>query len=310
MHLEMFFNELSLVPAANISEGQRQVDQFVQTIRAATHNGIGLTLQIPENFFSSAIAPEYYWNNWLKDDRIDIEFRRFFRSIATKTPFLRDTPDMEADWRDIDCLWQNQFSLGFKAAYIADGLALSIPSRSEWDVPWIECTIHELVNEEVDIRLESIHHAVSPNHLDSHLGWIHGRIQNAVGTGCELWQQRNNFFPLLIFCNGVEQQMTGLPAAALPSIVRGLTQLNAFCISWKSGGFNPNNIKCSVSPESQTTLNLYRTERTFLCPDGWRQVFSWHAKLGSWRVYFDPAPGPSHLLIGYVGNHLRTVRFI
>ena len=95
--------------------------------------------------------------------------------------------------------------------------------------------------------------------------------------------------------------------SGLPSIVRGLFNLNAFCITWQNGAFDPGEIQCAVSPESGPTLQRYSEERTFMCPDGQQRVFSWHAKVGSWRLYFDPAPGPGHLFVGYAGKHLRTV---
>lgn len=305
----MFFNELSLVPAADIPAGQQRVARFVATIRAATTRGVQRALHLPENFFGVPIAPGYYWKNWLNDNHIDLEVRRFFRSLATKVPFLRNMPDAEAYWRDIDCLWQNQLSLGLKAAYVADGLAVSIFCQPEWDTSWLECEIRELVDGDIDNQLEMIHHAASVDDLDPHMSWIQNGIRNAVGTGRDLWLRINDFFPLLTICEEVERQMADLPTDALPSIARGLFHLNAYCIGWQLGGFDPGQIQCIISPDSRTTLDRYGAERTFLCPDGERRVFTWHAKLGFWRIYFDPAPGPGRLVIGYVGQHLRTVRF-
>jgi len=103
--------------------------------------------------------------------------------------------------------------------------------------------------------------------------------------------------------------MAGLPPSALPRIVSGLFSLNAFCAAWQNGGFAPEAIPCPVSPESEATLQKYPEERTFLCPDGTSRLFNWHAKVSSWRIYFDPGLGLGRLLVGYVGKHLRTVKF-
>jgi hypothetical protein len=310
MFLEMFVNELSLSPAAeDVTAGQTWVKQFVLTMREATVRGALRALRIPEDFFANPIGPNYYWKDWATDTRVDRELRLFFVSLATKRPFLRDQPDIEAVWNEIDCLWQNQFALGLKAAYVSDGLAVSLSSRQEWDSHLIECDIHELVGDEVECRTDVVHHASSTRHIGPQLTWMGERIRTAVTGGQELWRFRLDFFPALHWCSGIEDLMAALPLLALPSIVRGLFSLNAFCATWQKEAFDPRGIDCVVSPESEATLQRYDKERTFLCPDGAYRLFSWHAKVGSWRIYFDPTPGPGRVLVGYVGKHLRTVRF-
>jgi hypothetical protein len=305
--LEMFVNELSLTPAAlDVPTGQNRARQFVLTMREATARGVQRTLRLPEYFFANPIGPNYYWGNWLNDNRVELEIRQFFRLLATRVPFLGDEPDIEAVWRDIDCFWQNQSALGLKAAYLADGLALSMSSGQEWDSHSIECDIHELAGGDLECRREVVHHAASPGHIVAQVTWIRGRIQGTVRDGRELWRRFGDFFPSLTCCPVVEEQMAGLPSQALPSIVRGLFNLNAFCVTWQNGGFNPDEIQCAVSPESEPTLQRYSGERRFMCPDAQERVFKWHAKVGSWRIYFDPAPGPGRLFVGYVGKHLRT----
>ncbi|MFH1113330.1 MAG: hypothetical protein V1792_05365 [Pseudomonadota bacterium] len=278
-------------------------------MREATAHGVRRTLRIPEDFQARPIASNYYWKNWIRDDRVERELRRFFLSLATKEPFLRDQPDIEAVWSEIDCLWHGQFALGLKAAYVSDGLALSMTSEEEWNNFLIECDIHEVVGEDVECRREVVHHASTTSHVEPQLSWIEERIRIAVRDGKELWHLRGDFFPALDWCSSVEDLMAQLPVAALPRIVGGLFSLNSFCATWQSGRFASQEIQCVVSPESEATLKKYCGERTFMCPDGTHRLFSWHAKVGSWRIYFDPASGPGRLLVGYVGKHLRTVKF-
>lgn len=310
MFLEMFFNELSSSPRAeNIEKGQNRAREFVLTIREAAVRGAQPTFRIPEDFFVTDIAPNYNWYVWLSDGGVDIELRRYLRSLATKAPFLRDEPDLEKDWAALDCIWRNQKALGLKAAYIADGLALSLLTRNEWDSPFIECEIQEIVDEDVECRIESVHHASKISHVESHIQWILCRVQSAVHNGRELWQHLDTLFPSLDMCLAVEEQLGELPACSLPSVLRGLFHLNSYCVRWKRGPFEPDDIKCKVSPDTEQTLRMFGAERTFLCPGGYKRTFSWHAKVGAWRIYFDPAHGPGRLLIGYIGKHLRTVKF-
>lgn len=306
----MFVNELSLVPAAvNVAMGQSQAKEFVLTMRAAAARGVQRTLRMPEDFFAKALAPNYFWQSWLNDHRVARELRQYFRSLATKAPFLSDDPVTEAAWAATDCRWRNQTALGLKAAYVADGLALSMRSGLEWNSPFLECEIQEIVEEDISCRSENIHHASLAVHLDTHTDWIHERIKTTVTDGEELWRRFDDFFPSLTCCSVVEEQMTRLPTQSLASILRGLFRLNTFCVAWQDGKFDPSKIGCTISPESRSTLQMYGAERTFWCPDGVQRRFSWHAKMGRWRIYFDPAPGPGQLYIGYVGEHLGTAKF-
>lgn len=311
MLIEMFMNELSLVPTAvDVSTGQERVKQLVLTMRAATAQGIRRTLHLPQNFDQNPIAPHYYWKNWLSDRHVDYDLQRFFKSLATKSPFLRDEPDIEDAWAGIDCFWQSEPALGLKAAYVTDGLAISISSRPAWNSHSIQCEIQEIVDDNnISCHNEEIHHASSSTHLNPQIMWIQQRIRNAVEDGRELWNRVGEIFPLLIFSPIVEDQMGNLPHLSLGSIMRGLSSLNAFCMRWQSGAFDRTKIGCFVSPESQPTLQKYKSAHTFLCPDGQKRLFNLHAKVGKWRIYFTYDLGPGQLLVGHVGKHLPTVKF-
>lgn len=306
----MFLNELSLTRLADdVQTAHNRVRNYVLTMRAATANGVQRILHVPEDFYAIEIAEGYYWQSWLGDNRVERELRQFVLSLATKVPFLQDDPIAEDQWAGIDCFWNTQRALGLKAAYTTDGLAVSMLSSNDWDSDSIECEIHEIFEDEVISRYDAIHHASSDRHIDAQKGWIQKRIQSAVSDGMELWDRSNELFSALTCCPGVEDQMRRLPAQSLPSITRGLVRLNAYCLEWEAGPFDPRRVGCEVSPDSASTLEQYATERTFPCPDGEYHVFSWHAKVGQWRIYFDHTVGPGRFLIGYVGGHLRTVRY-
>jgi hypothetical protein len=184
-----------------------------------------------------------------------------------------------------------------------------MPSDVAWDNPHIECEVWEITDTCIQGRNESVHHASAPVHVASNADWIRDRIVHSVDDGRQLWNHSREFFPSLEYCSTVEAQMIDLPSASLACIMRGLFQLNSFCLVWKTGAFDPKLVGCSVSPESAQTLEMYGPERTFLCPDGLTRTFNWHTKLGRWRIYFDPVHGPGRLIVGYVGGHLRAASF-
>ena len=263
---EMFVNELSLVPTPDVATAQAGLLQFILTIRAAVGRGLPRNLRIPEDFFARQLAPAYYWRDFLDDKRVDSDARRYLRSLATRSPYLRGLPEMDAAYLEIDCYWSAQVALGLKAAYVADGLALSVATQEAWDCAAIVCDIHEIVDDDISIRTETVRHASSTQHVESHTDWIHTRMQTAVENGRQLWQRRAEFFPMLDWCPGVREQMEQLPAISLASIVRGLFHLNVLCLVWNEGAFDPARIGCVVSPESGPTLSNYGRERDVLMP--------------------------------------------
>jgi len=305
MQLEMFVNELSFQrPAPDIEKGLSRVMQLVTTITEASKKGVQRKIHVPFDYLSLPIAPDYNLRNWLADNRVDPEARRYFRSLATSTPFLNSEPEIETMWKDTDCYWQGISAFGLKAAYLADGLAISISSMSEWNTHLVECKIEEIVNNEISVHTEAIHHISSPIHIELHVQWINRRIQSSVENGQELWAHLTDFFPMLIFCTNVEKEMIHLPQESIISISKGLYYLNVYCTNWKTGSFNPDAIGCRVSPESQLTLQKFRKQHMFLCSDGQYRLFSFHAKFNKWRIYFNSELGPGQLLIGHVGKHL------
>ena len=96
----------------------------------------------------------------------------------------------------------------------------------------------------------------------------------------------------------------------LGPIEKKLSDLQEYAASWSIGAFDAGKIASKATPESESTLKQYSQERTFTCPDGQNHVFSWHVRLTplAWRIYFYPKQ-TGELIIGYIGPHLRTVRF-
>jgi hypothetical protein len=110
----------------------------------------------------------------------------------------------------------------------------------------------------------------------------------------------------LDFCTCVEAQLVNLGSAdrRFKAALRGLHDLQNYCAGWVTGYFD---IKALVraSGESQTTLQMYSGERTFLCPDGVSRVFQWHLKRDdATRIHFFDFPERRRILIGYIGPHL------
>jgi hypothetical protein len=94
-------------------------------------------------------------------------------------------------------------------------------------------------------------------------------------------------------------------------IVKRLFELQAYCSKWHKGAFAPDRLPFKATVESESTLQKYKKERTFICQDRDEITFTWHGRMTpeAWRIYFDPSIGPGMMQIGYIGPKLPTVNY-
>ncbi|MBF0628322.1 MAG: hypothetical protein HQL91_08875 [Magnetococcales bacterium] len=310
--MDMIFNELSLQPMAQSRDYARAHARiFVETMRTACQHGIRRQLRTQSGFSDSLLANNYTWRDWIRDSEVPKELRQYFLTIVTRAPFLNGLDDLQEQETGFEFAIGHRSAEGLGATYLMGDLAISLLSEDEWDTHKVTLKINELLCDGSLRAFDSnIHHASRKEHIAvNHKNWIKEKLSLSVTDGTELWERSPTFFPSLLFCSSVQDQMVRLPKDALPAILRGLFCLEEYCRGWQSGGFNQNLLGCASSSESEATRNQYREERTFLCQDGTERFFNYHVKPGRpWRIHYDPSPGPGRLFIGYVGEHLRTVR--
>lgn len=315
MDLEIVLNELSLrTPAADIPKAQQLMSELISTVRQATANGVKRVLRTSDDINTIELAPGYPVARWRNDSTVNREERSFFRTLTAKAPFWTDVAEKIKNDFDLSQVWhQGEEAKGLGFAVVIDALTVSVISKACWDCTRLELEVRRLDENEdlIEERLEIVH-ASRSNHVQEHADWINNRIRSKVRDGLELWNRKDELFPNLILCEAVGEQLQSLGAEnpILQLVKNRLSELEDYCNSWTEEAFDPNSLR-NVSLESQVTLQnpKYSKERTFLCPDGKERVFSWHAKLSfGWRIYFLPNE-QRKLIIGYVGCHLRTVKY-
>ena len=317
MLVEMVLNELSHQdPAQNIHTAKKLISILIKTILAATEVGVTRVLRMNESFFENQLAPDYFLQNWLNDNNVDREERLFFRTIATKIPYLQDLEDSQiADPAELsEFFYEEKATNGFRYAYWLEAMAVSILSDSKWDtfrIDNININVQKLNENSGDLEEEivSVNHASRPQHLDHHIDWINERIQDSIQDGNDLWFRRSDLYPSFDFCNSAGKQLRRLHSSnpVFRQVKQRLYELQLFCNNWHEGPFNSERLPTRTRPESETTLQQYGAERTLMCPDGIERVFSWHVNLnpGAWRLYFFPLGNERRMIIGYIGPHLR-----
>ncbi|MFC1515792.1 hypothetical protein ACFL7E_03435 [Thermodesulfobacteriota bacterium] len=313
MDLDMVFNELSIdTPAGNIQEARQWMAGFINTIRSASAAGVNRVLRTHIDVNNTLLALEYPLARWRNDGDVDLEVRRYFRTLISKHPPLDDLPEIKNDMLAQDFYYQDRQLYGFGIAYLLESLSISLPSSEDWGVNTINIQTQwlddngDLVSEGVQIP-----HASNPFHIDELSGWIEIRLRAGVQNGEDLWSRREELFSNLIFCNHVAKQIYLLqPGDPLfRQIIKRLFELQAYCSAWNEGAFVPDQLPFKATVESPPTIQKYWKERTFNCHGENEITFTWHGRMtpGAWRIYFDPTIGPGMMRIGYIGPKLPTV---
>ncbi|NEN93185.1 MAG: hypothetical protein F6K48_31590 [Okeania sp. SIO3H1] len=315
MDLEMVLNELSLeTPVADTSTALKLMSELIQTLIQAKKLGVKI-LRTDRDLNYIELAPNYPIASWRNDREVDREERRFFRSLITKVPLWSDVAEEIKSKFDLSEVWhQGKLAEGIRFALISDSLAVSLLSKPQWDTDFLELQITELdKNEQLTDYSEEIVHASRSSHVKQHTEWIKNRIQNILFgrqvDGQILWERREEFFPGLIFCEQVSQQLQHLNIGnpILQQVKKRLFELEQYCKTWKTGAFNKNLLPSKTTPESDSRIQQFRQELTIKCPDGKKLLFSWHLRMtpGAWRLYFSEELGPGKIIIGYIGLKLK-----
>ena len=196
---------------------------------------------------------------------------------------------------------------------ISDGIVVSFPSDLIWDRNLIKVDFYELKDdgsgevseeetfEEIDNLARSDH---APPICERHRRSLRGQITSYA----ELWNNRKQAFPNLLFGPDIEDHLAKLNTGDLGTIVGKLASLNAAAAEWPDVGGGVPQWKTKVTDESESVQNnpKKREKRRFRSSyDDTRQLFLWHARFGnSGRIHLRFDPSSHEIEIGYIGPHL------
>jgi hypothetical protein len=270
---------------------------------------------VSEEFFNAKLASNYLLDQWRNDFDVNRDIRNYFRSIATKSPLL-ERGELKERASQCEARCRGELAIGILAAFLSDGLTISISSEPQWDCTTLKVTISEMDGDgKITESEELLRHVAREEHACEHKDWIGERTAVQFADQAELWGCRATKFPSLEFCESVRAQITALPWSS-PQFKQVMKRLETLDAWWGDGCGRKLSIddlikeaRCKLTPESQATLVQFADQHTFMCPDGKRRLFNWHVRFtpGAGRIYLTWATEDGKLLIGHIGKHLPTV---
>src|SRR2546428_512219 len=147
MDLEMVLNELSLQsPAEDIRIARRWMVDLIDTVRAASKQGVKKVIRTHGDLNYLLLAFDYPLSRWRNDNEVDREIRRFFTSLVTKAPFLVDVPDSGIEDRiaSSDFFYEKDRATGLGIAFLLNALAISLRSERRWYPSHLKLTCIQL----------------------------------------------------------------------------------------------------------------------------------------------------------------------
>ena len=185
---------------------------------------------------------------------------------------------------------------------ITDWIAIGFPSEPVWDSDQLTVSFNELLPDE---SLQETSETIDNLARSKHARLIRERQHAALlqfQSPSELWEQRKEAFPNLHFGPHVKP-----PSEILGVAIRRLAELDRSAAEWRNVGGPAPPWTCKVTRESESVRNnaTLLNERRFRSRHGTRELFEWHARVGSgFRIHLRFDAETQEVEIGYIGYHL------
>ena len=183
-----------------------------------------------------------------------------------------------------------------------DWIAVGFPSDCVWDTDQLTVNFNRPLS---DGSIQETSKSIDNLTKSAHASLICARHRAALFNQdpSAVWEQRDETFRNLFFGPDVEP-----PPEILGVAIRRLSDLDRSAAEWRSVGGPAPPRHCEVTRESKSVRNnpTLLNERRFRSRHGTRELFEWHARIGSgFRIHLRFDAERKEVEIGYIGPHLR-----
>jgi hypothetical protein len=312
--MDQIFNEISLSAChPNRHSARGAMERMVEVSKKLCDYGFSKTVRTTQDFRQRLLAPDYSINDWVRDKDVDLEKRRLFLTFATASPYIEKFYDQLEDDRElIEYRLCDELALGLGLAHLWDIPVVSLSGDvrfGDGDV-FLERFITTADNESSEnVKVKSI---ASGSYLERSGGEIRNSLLRKILSGKDIVSLAEELFPHLCFTTSAQKQIVDLKGSEqfFPEVVRHLSALDRCAQAYSGGAFEPD---LDWSTESTATMKVkkYAAMRKFLCSDSVVRTFKLHSKIlsANKRIHFYPEMKKRLVFIGYVGDHLPTVKY-
>lgn len=298
----LFLNELSCGTSQSAGRVDEVMEDFVALLRYIKQLRPEAALISPVKREDLELAQGYYVNQWIGARPRNHDLWQFIRRTQNRAPYSTVLPPGAAE--DTECRVNGMQANGLAAAYLMDGLLVSLLVDPVWDTSWVDATCDEFDEEADDLVSGSIkvRHAARTDHAQSHEQWIRQAGTSEFRLGSQIWEARADLYPHLDFLPRVERDMRYLIPEWVGPVASRLASLNEALEVWDPQSSQELVWKTKVTPESQAGQGLC----WFNDLDGEQRLFELHARFRphQGRIHLRLVPEESKARIAYVGLKL------
>lgn len=276
--------------------------------------GFPRDLRVVSDILYKNIAQEYKLIQWINDKEVDVELRRYFKSLISKGPniesVLEEIELTKNSAYEFNLNGQKVFGIG--VGVLTNAPVISAGCNSNCNIKIVNITITTIKDEDITTRDTYITIYHCPISINNNEEKLLGLLSNDIRCGTDIVD--HPCLTNLEICAAAKRQLKELSGNEpyFHQVIRHLLILNSSIKYWSTAkGLTISGM--TYSEESSATLNhpRYGEDRKFLCPDGQRRQFSLHSKPtgGNIRIYFFPIGISKKAYIGYVGRHLPSVEY-
>ena len=289
-----------------------RMTQMVQAIAALAGARAPKLMTIASfDLYGIMLADGYSLSKWLHDPAADRDLRTFLLRISAKVAFDSDVSDAVKDRFELsEFQVEERAAPGLGLSYLLGTAAVSRPSERYWRRVRVPLRHTWLAGDGTlqnrDVEALNIAHQSRASEVNRALV---AQAQSAVaGNPTELAARKHECFPHLQFGLDVDTQLAMLPVGVIEQVIAKLIVLDGAVRDWRRDGAVPG--LPMIHSESEPTMQQYGARRVFRSADGTAVVFERHAMVGSrYRIHLRVDQRAGVLEIGYIGEHLPTVRF-
>ncbi len=140
MRRPLVANELSFVAGPDRRVAVSRLTGFVRTLQHAVSLGAERGLRSTVPLGALPLAPNYVFAQWRNDPDVDLEARRWVRSMQINCPAISATDDEALRERELTSEFRcaGTEARGLGAAWLLDGLGVSLTSDPRWDAAEVQ----------------------------------------------------------------------------------------------------------------------------------------------------------------------------
>ena len=200
---------------------------------------------------------------------------------------------------------------GLGAAYLLDGIAVSLPSEEQWRVTSVRLD-HMWLDEAGAERRRGVEvlNLIGRGQAEHVSQTFLNRTQlGLLSEPAALAARKEECFPHLSFGLDVDDHIAKLPAGMLAAVVKKLMLLDASARAWRRNPESTLPTLPGCRPESEPTMQQYGNHRIFRDGHGTNRTYELHCAAAAHRIHLRVVHELRGLEIGYIGGHLPTVKY-